>query len=206
MHFNLVVRSGVAVLAFVGSAGLTTRAQDAQPLISHLDQELHRLVIVAPESGNVYLYAVNSDDLKLLAFRNMATDRDSVRKPEPQNEAVPARLPDTDVPGQDLTDVPRPIASRRVLMTISESSDGSSAEVGYFSLEPAAKIYEQLITGFAGWKITSRGFNRVGGGVMASIHARRAAVTVSVVVRSTVSEFGKVTEVKISRTEKSVGS
>lgn len=208
MRLKAAVRFGVAALALLVSAGLATRAEDTRPLISHLDQELHRLVIVSPDSGNIYLYAVNSDDLKLLAFRNMTTDRDSVKKPEPRTAAEPAKLPDADVPGQDLADVPRPVASRRVSVAMSENSDNSSAQLSYYSLEPPVKFYDQLIAGLASWKITSRRFDTTGGGwgTSANIEARRAAVSVSIVVRTIQSEFGKVTEVRITRTEKNVGN
>lgn len=206
MYFNLAVRFGVAALALFSLTSSTTRAEDTPPLISHLDQELHRLVIVAPESGNVYLYAVNSDDLKLLAFRNMATDRDSVKKPEPQPAAEPAKLPDADVPGQDLADIPRPIASRRISVGMSETRDGLSADVGYYSLESAVKVYEQLLEGLAGWKITSRGFGTNPWGAVGNIQARRGKVSASVVVQSISSGYGKVTEVRIKRTEENVSN
>lgn len=202
MHFNLAARFGTAALALVVSSSLATRAEDARPLISHLDQELHRLVIVSPETGNVYLYAVNSDDLKLVAFRNMATDRDSVKKPEPQPAAVPAKLPDADVPGQDLTDVPRPVASRRVAVAMRENSDSSSVDLNYYSLEPLVKIYDQLIAGLAGWKITSRNFDSRYG-PKANIEARRGAVSVSI---SLGSDRNGVTDIRINRTEKNVGN
>lgn len=202
MRLSVAVRFGVAALALLVSASFATRAEDTRPLISHLDQELHRLVIVSPESGNVYLYAVNSDDLKLLAFRNMTTDRDSVKKPEPRTAAEPAKLPDADVPGQDLADVPRPVASRRVAVIMRENSDSSSVELSYHSLEPLVKLYDQLIAGFASWKITSRQFD-TRWEPKATIEARRGAVSVSIFLGS--SRSG-VTDVRISRTEKNVGN
>jgi hypothetical protein len=202
MRLSVAVRFGVAALALLVSASLATRAEDTRPLISHLDQELHRLVIVSPDSGSIYLYAVNTDELKLLAFRNMTTDRDSVKRLEPKTAAEPAKLPDADVPGQDLADVPRPVASRRVAVIMRENSDSSSVELSYHSLEPLVKLYDQLIAGFASWKITSRQFD-TRWEPKATIEARRGAVSVSIFLGSNRSG---VTDVRITRTEKNVGN
>ena len=114
------------------------------PLISHLDQELHRLVVVKPESGNVYLHDVKSDELKLLAYRNLAADRTAVAQSAPVEQA---KLPETDVPGDEVPDVPRPIGARRVGHSIESSDRKSCVTASYLADRPMDEIYGQLVKG-----------------------------------------------------------
>ncbi len=192
---------GTAVLLLIGFMSANSRAEDARPLISHLDQELHRLVVVVPDSGNVYLYDVKSDDLKLLAVRNMSTDRSSVAKVEPK-PAEAEKLPERDAPGQDIEGVPRPASSRRVAYSAKIESSGTNTVATYSSTESAAKLYEQMITALSEWKITYRRFASNEWAPSGQISALRGSVELEIVFRS--GRPGDLTDVRISRTDRSV--
>ena len=192
---------GTGVLLLIGFMSATSRAEDARPPISHLDQELHRLVVVAPDSGNIYLYDVKSDDLKVLAVRNMATDRSSVAKVEPK-PAEAEKLPERDAPGQDIEGVPRPASSRRFAYSAKTESSGASTGATYKSTESSAKLYEQMIAALSEWKITYRRFTSNEWAPSGQISALRGSVALEIVFRS--SPPGDLTDVLISRTDRGV--
>ncbi|MFN7967288.1 MAG: hypothetical protein U0V87_16545 [Acidobacteriota bacterium] len=192
---------GTGALLLIGFMSAASRAEDARPLISHLDQELHRLVVVVPDSGNVYLYDIKSDDLKLLAVRNMANDRSSVAKVEPK-PAEAAKPLERDVPGQDIEGVPRPASSRRFSYSARIESSGTLTAATYKSTESAAKLYEQMIAALSEWKITYRSISGNPDASSGEINALRAGVELEIVFRSGRPE--DLVDVHISRTDRGV--
>lgn len=194
-------RLGTGVLLLIGFMSATWGAGDARPLISHLDQELHRLVVVVPDSENVYLYDVKSDDLKLIAARSMSTDRGSVAKVEPK-PAEAEKLPERDAPGQDIEGVPRPASSRRVAYSAKIESSGTSTAATYYSTESAAKLYEQMIVELSEWKITYRRFTSKDWMPSGQISALRGSVELEIVFRS--GRPGDLTDIQINRTDRGV--
>ncbi len=191
-RFASTARWGVAMFAVALMGSTTLTAADEPKILSpdHTpgksateglivlgDAGLQQVVVVDPKARKLILYAISGTSTRPVVVRDL--DADLVAGAD----VLPALdLPETDVPGAELDDVPRPADAVRVGYSRDAVTDTSGTwTVDYIARGGLAQIYERIRASLGHWRLVSERVSttsRVAGAMQYESGPRRLTVLV----------------------------